>query len=219
MWLTRHHPSVRTEKRSYKKTDAPARPAAPPPEPPKVPEALETITFENLDLIRVGQVRKPREDGWVHIKIHTDHPERFSVGSELLAETAPGRGVAVKVVESRDSGPADEVEVQLLTVESGKPCNPDPVRGLYVERRKRLPAPRGSYYPDELEGMAVEDEQGTTVGRVIRLEAETPAPYLVIHTDQHGELLIPYHRQFVAQISRDRRRIKLSGPIEQHVQE
>ncbi len=175
--------------------------------------------MSDSELIRIGQAKKPKEDGWVRLKMFTDHPERFEVGSELLAEIEPGRGVAVKVIEARDSGPADEVEIRIAEIGTGTPCLVNPPGRFFIEKRERKPAPRGSFYPDELEGMSVEDCRGTVVGTVVRLVSEVPAPYLVVKSDRYGELLIPYHRQVLREISRDKRRVKLIGTAEEQVPE
>lgn len=183
------------------------------------PASVRGVELSHAELIRIGQAKKPREDGWVRLKMFTDHPERFEVGSELLAEIAPGRGVAVKVLESRDSGPADEVEIRIAEIATGTPCEVAPPGCFYIEKRLRKPAPRGCFYPDELEGMSVEDGCGKVVGTVERLETNTPAPYLVVKSARYGELLIPYHRQVLREISRDKRRVKLIGPAEEQVPE
>ncbi|HNV68241.1 MAG TPA: hypothetical protein PKO06_00990 [Candidatus Ozemobacteraceae bacterium] len=219
MWLTRHHPELRTAKRPLsEKAGKPARTATVTPAPAR-PPIVRGVELSEADLIRVGQAKKPREDGWIRLKMHTDHPERFDVGSELLAEIEPGRGVPVKVIDSRDSGPADEVEIRIAEIPTGTPCVVHPSGRLFIEKQQRKPAPRGTFYPDELEGMTVEDCKGELVGTVVHLEADVPAPYLVVKSDQYGELLIPYHRQVLREVSREKRRVKLVGTAAEQVPE
>ena len=105
------------------------------------------------DLVTVGRVGRPHGlDGAFVVEDASDASERFAEGAELLAGGAPAR-----VVERKRAGGRLVIRLD-RRVQRGTE--------LAVERG-RLPAPEAdSYYVFQLVGLAVEDEDGTPLGRV-----------------------------------------------------
>ena len=105
------------------------------------------------DRVLVGRVGKPHGlKGAFAVEQASEEPERFAVGATLFLAGEPAR-----VVESKRSRGRPVIRLD-------RPAE----RGLPLEvPRSELPPPEeGSYYEFELVGLAVEDEEGRSLGGV-----------------------------------------------------
>jgi len=108
------------------------------------------------ELVRVGRVGRPHGlEGAFVVEEASDDPERFAVGASLLVD-----GEGLKVVESKRAGRRTVIRLE----------RPVP-RGAALELpRDALPEPEpGSYYAFQLVGLAVDEEGGGSLGRVVEV--------------------------------------------------
>jgi 16S rRNA processing protein RimM len=89
----------------------------------------------------------------------------------------------------------------------------EPWRGSFLGVPAReLPGPAADeVYLHELEGFAVELEDGTAVGLVSKLY-ELPAGLMLEVQGPEREFLLPYKREFVREVDRDARRLTVALP-------
>ena len=86
---------------------------------------------------------------------------------------------------------------------------------LLIPIEERWAAPEGSFYFDDLAGLAVEEEgTGRDLGTSLRAEEGAAHDYLVIRNpnDAAREVLIPLIPQFVPEVDIPRRRIVVRLP-------
>jgi 16S rRNA processing protein RimM len=104
--------------------------------------------------VTVGRVGRPHGlDGSFVVENASEAPERFAVGAELLAG-----GERARVVESKRAGGR-------LVIKLDRPV---PRSAALEVPREALPPPEAdSYYVFQLVGLAVEDEDGRPLGRVV----------------------------------------------------
>ncbi len=110
------------------------------------------------DRVLVGRVGKPHGlNGAFAVEQASEAPERFAVGATLLVAGEPAT-----VVESKRSRGRPVIRLDRT-----------PERGAALEvPRSELPPPEeGSYYEFQLVGLAVEDEEGRSLGCVTAVRA------------------------------------------------
>jgi ribosomal 30S subunit maturation factor RimM len=73
------------------------------------------------------------------------------------------------------------------------------------------------FYPDELEGMKVLSPKGVCCGRVIRMEADAPCPYLLVSSEEAGEVMIPFRHDFISSVDKANKSLKLTEDISFHI--
>ena len=105
----------------------------------------------------VGRVGKPHGlNGAFAVEQASEAPERFAVGATLLVGGEPAT-----VVESKRSRGRPVIRLD-RDIERGA--------ALEVPRSELPPPEEGSYYEFQLVGLAVENEEGRTLGRVSAVE-------------------------------------------------
>jgi 16S rRNA processing protein RimM len=109
------------------------------------------------ELVRVGRVGKPHGlDGSFAVEGASEEARRFEVGATLLVG-----GQRATVVESKRSRGRPVIRLD-RDVERGA--------ALEVPRSELEPLGEGEYYAFELVGLEVEDEDGTSLGRVAEVQ-------------------------------------------------
>ncbi|NLI77958.1 MAG: 16S rRNA processing protein RimM [Candidatus Riflebacteria bacterium] len=155
--------------------------------------------------------------GQVHVIPLTDHPGRFEPGARLFLRR-PGAGPrALTVLDARDPGAGGRLAVRFEGVATPEDARALGGADLCIPRAERVPPPKGTFYPDELVGMAVHSPDGEAVGTVLSLENEVPSPYLTVVTPDHPEVLIPFRREFIRSIHRETRVVRLREPLDRHI--
>ena len=157
-------------------------------------------------------------DGAMKVTIHSDVPERFAVGSRLAVE-CDGQYREITISTCRRHEHLDVCTLEVVGVGSREHADRLRGRALYVPLAQRRPAPKDCWYPDEVAGMKVLSTAGDEEGVVRELVIDTPSPYLVIDAVRHGQVMMPFRQEFIAEIDRFRRQVKLAVPIEMHVLE
>lgn len=88
------------------------------------------------------------------------------------------------------------------------------VRGRWVlapaDEVPELPA--GEYYAARLVGLAVVEENGTTIGRVADVLETAAGAILVLEQDRGGEAMIPLVREFVREVDESRGVVRVRLP-------
>jgi len=112
------------------------------------------------DLVTVGRVGKPHGlDGAFVVESGSDDPGRFAVGSTLQVDGEP-----LTILESKRAGGRPVIRLDREVSRGAE---------LQVERDELPPPAEGEYYVFQLVGLAVEEEGGRALGRVVDV---TPGP-------------------------------------------
>lgn len=157
----------------------------------------------------VGYVRRPHGvNGAVIIRPLTDDSSnRWCVGAEFVSDDEPPiaytvasvgphkDGLLVRFKEISDRNAADALRGTSFTIPSGD--------------RRELDA--GEYWPDDLEGCTVVDEDGRLLGTVGAVEIGAAQDRLVVDTD-HGVVEVPFVDALVPTVDLEERRITVAPP-------
>jgi len=152
----------------------------------------------------VGRIVKPHGiRGEVSVEVYSDAPERFERGARLDAEDGraftvtaarPHQGRLLVLFEQiADRNAAEEARGIVLSIPASE------ARALSA----------GSYYPHQLEGITVVDEEGEEVGVWVRA-LESPAHDVWVIRSGGREVLVPAVRDVVRDVNLDERRIVIS---------
>jgi 16S rRNA processing protein RimM len=158
----------------------------------------------------VGRIAKAHGiHGEVAVDVTSDAPERFALGSRMtaggsgrqdreltVAAVRPHQGrLLIRFEEVPDRTAAEALHGAILSIPS--------------EDAHTLP--EWSFYPHQLEGLTVLDEQGEMLGRMVRVE-ENPANDLWIVDDGTREVLVPAVRAIVRAVNVEAGTIVLAPP-------
>jgi len=136
--------------------------------------------------LAIGRIITPHGvRGEVRVKVLTDFPERFNVGSELLLE---GELARRKVISARPH------KGLLLIKFAGLPDRNavESLRGKYIfiAREDAMALKENEYYEDELVGLRVETLAGEMLGELVEVMWTGANEVYVVHGEK-GELLLP----------------------------
>lgn len=182
-------------------------------------KSAEVVDSGIEDWIAIGQIRKTVGlKGWLRVSLMTDFPDRFEPGEELTLRKQNGSSESVIVSESRPHYTENTVDVHLEGIDD---CD---LAATYVNRLVVIPKDEreeldsdDEFYPDELEGFEVLSPEGEYCGKVVKMEADAPCPYLVVSTKEAGEVMIPFLQKFIGNISKENNNLKLIEPISFHI--
>jgi 16S rRNA processing protein RimM len=142
------------------------------------------------DYVPIGRVGRPHGlDGAFAVEEASETPERFAVGAVVYVEGAP-----VRILESKRARGRPVIRLE-------RPVE----RGVQLAvRRSELPPPApDSYYVVDLVGLAVEEEGGRPLGRVIEVISGPANDVLELDTG----LSLPLVEACVRQVDVESRRI------------
>ena len=126
--------------------------------------------------------------GWVKIHSYTDPRAGILDYRDWLVSIGDG-WKPVTVAEGRPHGKTLVARFEGVDDRDEAAALVDALIGI---RREQLPAAEdGRYYWSDLEGLAVEDEGGNTLGRVAYL-LETGANDVLVVQDEGREILVPF---------------------------
>ncbi len=143
------------------------------------------------------------------VDLHTDHPERFAPGNTFTLEHA-GVSRPVQVTAAREH----QGRMLVSFAGIGDRTAAEQLRGgmLFVAAEAAAPAESGRYYPHDLEGAAVVDAEGETLGTLVDV-MENPANDLwVVRTPDGKDVLVPAVRAIVVSVEPAAHRIVLRPP-------
>jgi 16S rRNA processing protein RimM len=161
--------------------------------------------------IVVGRIVKPHGvQGEVVVEVLSDAAERFARGSTLEAgdPAADSKGArrTLTVGSTRD----DRGRLLVRFSEVRDRAEADAARGLLlsIARDDVAAPPEGHFYDWQLEGLAVEDEDGRRLGTFSRVE-QAPAQDLWVVDTGDGEVMVPAVDEFVRRVDLEGGRIVL----------
>ena len=134
----------------------------------------------------------------------------------MMVQRGDGQLAPLVVADMRPMGTGDILEVLFEGFGDREEVKGFGQCQLFIPLAERVPAAPGEFYPDELAGLTVIDELGP-VGVVETFVAEEPSPYLEIATERHGVVMIPFRREFITDIDREKKQVTLRGSVQQHV--
>jgi 16S rRNA processing protein RimM len=161
----------------------------------------------------VGRLRKPHGlKGDLTLFPITDDPEAvFAPGRSVWLMAVDGETVAGPLVIERSRAYHREWLVKFTGAERREDI--DPWRGLFVAARasELVPPADDEVYLHELDGFAVRHVDGTALG-VVSGVYELPSGLMIEVQGPKREFLLPYRKEFVAEVDRAGRRLVVTPP-------
>ena len=156
---------------------------------------------ERPDLVKIGQITSPQGiRGEVRVFPLTDFPERFkTLRTALIGPDARPVGVRFKgllknLVILEIDGVSDRDQAEKLRLQY-----------LQVPKTEVHPLPEGHYYVFDLVGLDVVDPEGKPLGKLVAVDAASPAHDLyVVETAPGKRYMVPAVKEFVKEISLER---------------
>jgi 16S rRNA processing protein RimM len=146
------------------------------------------------DRVLVGTIGKPHGlDGTVVVVLDSDHPGRFSRGSQFLTEA----GRTLTVQSSRASGAI----LLVRFVEVAGRDDAEQLRGfeLTIDESNRRSLESGEFWPEQLVGLDVRDPDGRTLGQVERVDDSSAQHRLLVRTPA-GVVMVPFVSDLVPKV-------------------
>ena len=162
------------------------------------------------DLIVIGRVVRPHGlKGEVVVDVLTDFPERFSEGLRvrLSGAAAAAREVCIAAVRPQ----RDRLLITFEGISDVSAAETLRNAELSVGRADVAPRPPGYVYHWEIEGAAVLDGNGRSLGRVVELADAGGRPLLVVDTP-HGRRDVPFASPIVVSVDVAGQRVVLDPP-------
>lgn len=175
------------------------------PEPPS-----DTLTTEEPETVLVGYLGRPHGvRGELKVEIHSDNPERFAPGSELLLRAPRRPPRAVTVASFRPVRGGGLIAFEGCDTREGAA----ELRGARLEvERSRIPAaPPGCYYHYELVGCRCFEAEAGELGEVVDLVEDGGGLLLRIRGGGR-DLLVPFVAAFLERVDPAAGRIDLRLP-------
>ena len=169
----------------------------------------EAKTFQP-DSVVVGRVRKPHGlGGEVLVDVLSDVPGRLEVGADVVVSTTSGRRMSAKIAAA-GKGSAT-IRIKLEGFEDRDQA--ETLRGALLEVPfDQVPsAPEGAYYYFELIGCKCHDEAAGDLGTVAEIVEDGGGLLLKVELEGR-ELLLPFVKSYLKQVSVDDRRIDFCLP-------
>jgi 16S rRNA processing protein RimM len=156
-------------------------------------------------MLLAGKIGKPHGlGGDVYVERISDDPRRFETGSRLLHED--GRELQV----ARARAHRDRFLVLFEGYDSREAA--EGLRGnLFVPDEEVRDLPEDEYWPDDLIGCVVVDEDGARVGEVTGVLSGTAQDLLQVATDE-GERLVPLVKEIVTEVDVAAERVRIAPP-------
>lgn len=168
------------------------------------------------NLIVIGKILKTVGlKGMLKVNMLTDFPERFAPGEVATVRRKDGSLEDWKIIQKRDHFTGTRVDILFDGISNRDEAADLVSCFLVIEKSERIELPEGSFYSDELEGMAV-FSGGVNVGNVLTLESDVPSPYIDIDAGDLGEVMIPFRKQFL-EINKAERKVVLKQDISVHM--
>lgn len=144
--------------------------------------------------------------GEIVVEVLSDAPDRFSPGARLLAGDPGGEVGELEILTARPH--KGRLIVKLKGVHDR--IGAEELRRvlLSIPASAAAPAGPGRYYPHELEGLDVLDEQGARLGR-FKAVVENPANDLWVVDTGERDVLVPAVKEIVRDVDLEAGRIIL----------
>jgi len=167
------------------------------------------------DLVIVGRVRRPHGvRGEVLIEVLTDEPDAvYASGRRVFGGTLDGdAGDDAPVLTVAETRPfKDGLLVHFQEIPDRTEAELWNGRLLLVPESELTPLDEGEVYQHELKGMTVELSSGEVVGTVADV-FEVPQGLLLDVARERGTVLVPFSREIILGVDRDRRVVRIDPP-------
>jgi 16S rRNA processing protein RimM len=184
------------------------RPPKPRPRPPRPHPRTEALEPARLVVGRI--VTAHGIVGECAVEVLSDAPERFATGAKLGA-----------------GDPADEEALRTLTIAKARPHQKkllvkfrevtdrngaEALRGtlLSIPAAEAIAPEEGTFYPHQLEGMAVVNEAGEPLGSLDDVLSAPASDIWVVRTPDGRRVMVPAVEEFVRDVDLDAGRIVLA---------
>ncbi len=147
----------------------------------------------------IGKLRRPHGlRGEMIMEIHTDYPERFSVGNTIRIGFQQTPMVIRSIRPHR--------EFVLISFEGYN--NPEELGDLrnqyvYIDATEIPDLPAGDYYHHQLIGLQVINENDHHIGKVIEILVTGANDVLVVQQSDNKEVLLPYVSKYLIEVNLD----------------
>ncbi|MCP3976111.1 MAG: ribosome maturation factor RimM [bacterium] len=159
--------------------------------------------------IPVGYVRRAHGlRGDVIVRSLSDDAERFIVGAEFLTDHESPRDMTVSEVRAH----ADGVLLRFEQISNRNAA--DAMRGvtLTIGADQRRDLESDEYWPEDLEGLAVIDAAGTTLGAITSVIMGGAQDRLVVSTPDGRTVEVPFVAAIVTDVDIAEGRIRMDPP-------
>jgi 16S rRNA processing protein RimM len=160
------------------------------------------VVPERLVVGRIAKAHGIR--GEVAVEVLSDAPNRFDPGARFFVQD---RTLTVKAARAHH----DRLLVRFAEVSDRSDAEALHGVELTIPAEEAHPLDGWSFYPHQLEGLTVIDEDGRTLGTMLRVE-ESPASDLWVVRVAGREVLVPAVRDIVVSVDLVSRRIVLRPP-------
>lgn len=158
-----------------------------------------------LTIARIGRAQGLR--GEVSVDLRTDDPQsRFATGAVL--ETKPAQHGPLTVARTRTSSGRFYVQFEEIADRTAA----EALNGVELVIQAERSDEEDAWYLHELEGLAVELEDGTVVGKVVGLEYLPAQDALVIKERNGTRTLLPFLERFVPVVDIEGGRVVVTPP-------
>ena len=162
------------------------------------------------ETLLVGRVRRPHGiRGTLKVEVHSEVPERFDPGSELLLRHPDGRVRRVRVHQSREI--SDGLLVDFEGIADRDAAEIWRKADIEVAREQAPEPPDGQYYFFELVGCRCIDARRGDLGEVVEV-IEDGGGFLLEIGYQDAKLLIPFVEAFVHSVDIGKALIEVDLP-------
>ena len=166
---------------------------------------------ERHALITVARATKTRGlKGELVADLLTDFPERFETVSRVFG-IAPGKGRRELMLEDYWFQ-NDRVVLKFQGFDTPEAAQDLVGFSFALPEEERVELPEGEFYDWELEGCAVEDSEGSPVGKVTRILRTGGVELLAVEGEAGREHLIPMAESIVVSIDISGKRIIIDPP-------
>ncbi|HEX9645014.1 MAG TPA: ribosome maturation factor RimM [Acidimicrobiia bacterium] len=147
--------------------------------------------------ISVGYVRRAHGlGGEVLVRELTDHPGRYRPGAVFLTDEQPPRRLVVAGARSHSDG----LIVHFVGVDDRDLAEAIQGAALTISVSERRSLGAGEFWPDDLEGLAAIDPDGTHLGVVTGVVLGAAQDRLVVATLDGREVEVPFVEEIVGEI-------------------
>ncbi len=151
--------------------------------------------------VTIGKILKPVGlRGELRVLPLTDFPDRFKTRDAVTVVTKEGRSLPCRIRNTRS-----DHRFVYITFHGHDSC--DAVESfrdgsIQIPETERMPLPDGSFYRDQIEGLAVYQEDGRMLGQVASIfETGSNDVYVVQARERGKEYLIPALASIVKEIN------------------
>ena len=145
--------------------------------------------------VRIGHIARAHGiKGDVAVVFYSDEPERFGAGTSLILDSRP-----VEIQRARRG--KDGVIVTFDGVTDRNAAEELKGSHLFLAKSDRRELEEGEYWPEDLRGLQVVDQEGNRLGIVTDVVLDSAQTRLVITTTDERTVEVPFVDELVPEVS------------------